>query len=75
MVYERRFSESQNRGDTVISQSKERARIIKWSMKEGFPKVKIERKSSLEGQTCVESRAWRLLSAVGAMGVPLAPEL
>jgi len=35
-------------------------------------KGKGERRSSLNGQTRAESRALRLLSAVGAMGVPLA---
>ena len=42
-----------------------------WSVKEGLPKVKIEQRRWLNGQTCVESKAWRLLSAVGSTGVPV----
>ena len=55
-----------------------------WSAKESLPKVKIEqegvsrkgeRRSSLKGQKSAESRALRLLSAVGVTGVPVAREL
>jgi len=35
-------------------------------------KGKGERRSSLNGQTRAEIRAWRLLSAVGSTGVPVA---
>jgi len=35
-------------------------------------KGKGERRSLLNGQTRAESRAWRLLSAVGSTGVPVA---
>jgi len=35
-------------------------------------KGKGERRSSLNGQTRAESRAWRLLWAVGSTGVPVA---
>ena len=35
-------------------------------------KGKGERRSSLNGQTRAENRAWRFLSAVGSTGVPVA---
>ena len=35
-------------------------------------KGKFERRRSLNGQTCAESKAWRLLSAVGSTEVPVA---
>ena len=38
-------------------------------------KGKGERRSSPNGRTRAESRAWRLLSVVGSIGVPVAPEL
>jgi len=44
---------------------------VSWRSKSSR-KGKGERRSSLDGQIRAESRAWRLLSAVGSAGVPVA---
>jgi len=59
VVCERKSPEGQNRA------GRGRGRVL-W---------KGERKSSLKSQKSTESRALRLLSAVGATGVPVAREL
>jgi len=74
---------SSNKGGTVVSRRKERVRVVcERRSPEGQNQAETgrvlwtaERRSSLKGQTRAESEARRLLSAVGATGVPLAREL
>jgi len=65
--------------NTVVSQRKERASVVyerkspKGQKQAGRGRVlrKGERRSSQKGQKSAESRVLRLLSAVGATGVPV----